>query len=178
MIYITCLTKDKISLNYEDVTEKWLCEAKPNNHRVKELNRYVHNGISYTVDGKNVVLDYSAEEKEVAKWLPKTFGGKIYLCPRINIPEGISTLDYKTNNNYWDLKTIKGNGKNVIDNAVNGKRRQDPNFIIDISSSLIDDKEALCQAKRIFTLPHREWVNSIMIKRKEKVVVIYQRKKN
>lgn len=66
--------------NYEDVTEKWLKKSEPTNSHVRELNYFKDkNGQRYYVDNKNVVLDYSKEEKECAIWLLKTFGGKIYI---------------------------------------------------------------------------------------------------
>lgn len=69
--------------NYIDVTEEWLKNAKPNSHKVKEQLFFEYEGKRYDVDGKNVVLDYSKEELEMAYFLENTFGGEIYMLPRV-----------------------------------------------------------------------------------------------
>lgn len=86
------LVKEKI--NYIDVTDEWICNATPFSHEVKDQNYFEHNCIKYYVDSKNVVLDYSKKEKEVALWLEETFRGEIYMLPRINKPDGIKTAGY------------------------------------------------------------------------------------
>ncbi len=70
----------------------------------------------------NVILDYSKKELEIAIWLTKTFGYKVILLPRINIPEGIKTADYLFKDELWNLKEINSSGKRAIDNRINGNR--------------------------------------------------------
>ncbi len=85
--------------NYKDVTEKWLKESHPSINKVKNLAYFKDSkGNKYFVDNKNVILDYSKEEKNCAKWLLKIFGGEIFMIPRINKPDGIITPDYLWNN--------------------------------------------------------------------------------
>ncbi len=103
---------------YKDVTQEWLDKANPNSHKVKNRNYYEYVNVNYEVDGKNVVLDYSLKEKDVAEWLENTFGGELYMLPRVNKPDGIMTADYLWNNEYWDLKTIIGSGKQVLYHSV------------------------------------------------------------
>ena len=55
--------------NYIDVTDEWLKNARPNSHKVREMNYFEINGVKHYVDGKNIILDYSKEEKECALWL-------------------------------------------------------------------------------------------------------------
>lgn len=176
MIYITYLTKEKTSLNYEDATEKWLSEANPNSHRVKDLNTYIHNGTSYKVDGKNVVLDYSKKERKVAKWLEETFGGEIYMCPRINNPSGIKTPDYLFKNEKWDLKVPLGKSKRVIDDILKGQKEQAQNFIIDISKTILSKNEILKQINDIYKSKSRKWVNKIIVKNQNDVIRICQKR--
>ena len=90
--------------NFTNVTDKWLASATPNSHEVLDAKYFKVNDTKYKVDGKNVVLDYSTKEKEVANWLETTLGGKLYMCPRINVPDGISTPDYLFRNERYDLK--------------------------------------------------------------------------
>lgn len=90
--------------SYEDITEKCF-NNKYKKYYVIDAKYFCVGKKKYFVDGKRVVLDYSDKEKEIAKWLGKTFGGKIYMLPRINEPEGIQTADYLFKGEYWDLKS-------------------------------------------------------------------------
>ena len=125
---------------------------------------------------KNVILDYSEEEFEIAEWLENTFGGKIYMLPRVNIPEGIKTADYLFDGEYWDLKKIFGNGKHCIDSSIKKKCNQAHNFIIDISESKISYNQALNQIKRIYENKDRTWINRIILKDSGNVTIITRKK--
>ena len=60
---------------WKDVTSEYLKSAAPGSHSVMYLHRYVADGVTYTVDGGKVVLDYSAHEKEIAELLEEKIGG-------------------------------------------------------------------------------------------------------
>lgn len=83
------MNKLAIKNNYIDITNEWLILATPNSHIVKEQYYFDYEGKRYYVDNKNVVLDYSKQELEIAIWLENTFGGPIFMLPRVNNPEGI-----------------------------------------------------------------------------------------
>lgn len=163
--------KIKESLPYDDVTQDWLDKAIPNSDKVKDAKYYEHEGIKYNVDGKNVVLDYSKKEKEIAEWLEKTFGGEIYMLPRINNPKNIETPDYIFKKEYWDLKEITGNGKHTLDSALKKKKNQSQNFIFDISLSKMNIEAAQRQIKLIMSSKDRQWVKKIIVKKNEVVKV-------
>lgn len=135
---------EKLTSNsYTDVTNEWIKNAIPNSHKIEDRQYFEKANIKYQVDGKNVVLDYSNKEKEIAQWLENTLGGEIYMLPRVNKPDGIQTADYLFRGEYWDLKEIKSSGKKVIDNRVNGLKEQTRNFIFDISNNLLSDEEII-----------------------------------
>ena len=92
--------------NYLDITKEWINNAKPNSHKVKNRHYFEYEKIKYRVDNKNVVLDYSDKEKEVAIWLENTFGGEIYMLPRINNPRR------NTNSRLFIQKRILGFKRN------------------------------------------------------------------
>lgn len=161
---------------YIDVTEEWLKNAKPNSHKVEEQPYFDYQGIRYFVDGKNVVLDYSKEELEMAKWLENTFGGEIYMLPRINIPKGIKTADYLWNNRKFDLKTLNGKSKRIVDNTLKNKKSQADSFILKFSHDLAS-VEIIEQAKKIYNTYHREWIDIIVIVQNYKIWKIFKRKK-
>lgn len=154
-------------------------KSTPNSHKIKDAEYFEDaKGNKYYVDGKNVVLDYSESEKNVANWLKETFGGEIYMLPRINIPEGIQTADYLFRGEKWDLKEIKSTGKNVLDNRVNGLKKQANNFIFDISNTTISIKEIKNQIDKLYESPNRKWINKIMLIKNQKLICIYIRKKD
>ena len=123
----------------------------------------------------NVVLDYSTKEKEVAEWLENTFGGEIYMVPRINNPKGIQTADYLFKDEYWDLKEIIGNGEHTLDSAIKKKKRQSKNFIFDISNSEITLEMVNRQLDLIYKNNERKWVGKIIVKQNDKVIIVYEK---
>lgn len=175
--YVKETSPFKIS-NFKDVTQEWLENATPDSHVVQDMNYFeTHDGIKYYVDGKSVVLDYSLEEKNVADWLENTFGGEIYMVPRVNNPDSISTPDYLFRGEKYDLKEITGSSTRIIDNAIKGKQKQAMNFILDITNSKSSKAELLKQAKAIYNSKGRVWVNRIIMKKYDELIVILERKK-
>lgn len=171
------MNKLEVKDNYADVTKKWLNTATPNSHKVKEQPYFDYNCVRYKVDNKNVVLDYSKEELEMAYFLENKFGGEMYMLPRINKPDGIKTADYLWRGEYWDLKTISTNGKNVIDNRLNGRKNQATNMILDISKNSLSDAEVDKQIEKIYLSPTRDWIEKIILIRDYKLIKIYKRKR-
>lgn len=169
----------KNSKNYRNITKSFMKKSTPNSHKIKDAEYFEDaKRNKYYVDGKNVVLDYSESEKNVANWLKETFGGEIYMLPRVNIPEGIQTADYLFRGEKWDLKEIKSTGKNVLDNRVNGLKKQANNFIFDISNTTISIKEIKNQIDKLYESPNRKWINKIMLIKNQKLICIYIRKKD
>ena len=165
-----------VNKNYIDVTKKWISNANPNSHEIKELDYWIINNKKKKVDGKNILLDYSKSELECAKWLESTFGGKIFMCPRVNIPEGIKTPDFIWNGEYWDLKEIKTGSKRVIDSRLNGKQKdQSNNYILDISNNPLPNIVIVNQIKNIFNSKSRQWLKNVIVVRNRKIIIILKR---
>lgn len=161
--------------NYIDVTKEWLDSATPNSNIVEVRQYFEHEGVKYKVDGENVVLDYSSEEREVAEWLESTFGGEIYMLPRINTPKGIKTADYLFKDEYWDLKEINGIGKNILFHAIEDHEKQAHNFIFDISKTKLSNNEIIERLNKLYLTKKVDWLNKIIIKREEKIIKITKR---
>ena len=149
--------------NYVDITQEWLDKATPNSHKVLDMNYFEHEGIKYEVDGKNVVLDYSEKEKTIAEWLESSFGGELYMVPRINNPSGIKTPDYMYKNENWDLKTISGKSNQALYHSVYNKNKQSNNFIFDISSSELSMKEGKQQIDKLYKRTDITFINEIIV---------------
>lgn len=170
------MIKEKVQQNYQDVTEEWLTKAKPNSHRVKNQNYFeTVDGKKYYVDGKNVVLDYSEKEKEIAVWLENTFGGEIYMLPRINKPDGIQTSDYFWKNEYWDLKEINECGKNILFHAIEDHRLQTCNFIFDLSKTSLTNFEIIDRINKLYNIKKVNWLDKIILKRNNQLILITKR---
>ena len=156
-----------IGKDYYDVTDIWINTATPNSNKIIDSKSFVHNGTRYRVDGHNVVLDYSNQEKEIAEWLESTFGGQLRMNPRINYPEGIKTSDYIFRKENWDLKTIKGNSNQVLYHAIRKKKSQSNNFIFDITKSELSIKDAIKQIEKIYKRPDSNFVKRVIIKKNQ-----------
>ena len=161
---------------YTDITGNWYPDAKPNSHAVQDLQSYTVNGVTYTFDGHNVVLDYSPHEKEIAELLEREVGGEIYMVPRVNNPQGVSTPDYLFHGKGYDLKTIgEKAGANTIFNRVKKARGQARSFIIDVTRSGLDDDTINKQIEKLFNRSDTDWVEEVAIIRGAAIVRVAKR---
>lgn len=142
-----------------------------------DLHEYKTQNVVYKVDNKNVVLDYSEKEKQVAQVIVSTLGGQIKMVPRVLNPKGISTPDYIFNGVAFDLKEIVGKSKNVVYNAISKKKKQASNFILDISNCPLDEEEIDNQIALIFLSEHTLFVEKIILIANNTVKRIYKRNK-
>ncbi len=97
------------------------------------------------------------------------------MLPRINIPNGIMTADYLFRREYWDLKTINGSGKRVIEDSIKKKKRQAENFIFDITNSEIEKDNLFKQLKKIYSSDSTKWVSKVIVKKQNTVIGIFKR---
>lgn len=168
-------------VNYIDVTDEWINSATPNSHTVEDLSYWIIDGIKYCVDGKSIVLDYSENEKECAEWLENTFGGEIYMCPRVNYPKNIETADYLWNNELWDKKGMSNSTsiKRAFDNAIKNHQEQAHNFIVDLTDSNLSNEiviEQVCNAFIKNNKFYRDWLKKVIIKRDDKLIKVIIKK--
>ena len=162
--------------SYIDITGAWYPNATPRSHPVQDLQAYTADGVTYVVDGCHVVLDYNEHEKEIAELLEREVGGEIYLVPRVNNPQGVSTPDYLFHGKGYDLKTIrKGAGPNTIFNRVKKAKRQSHNFIIDVTDSGLDDEIINKQIEKLFTSRGTDWVDEVVIVRDKAIIRVVKR---
>lgn len=166
-----------VPLHFADVTNNWYQDAIPGSHEIKDLQDLTIDGVTYKVDGHNVVLSYSQHEKEIADLLEKEVGGELYMVPRVNYPQGISTPDYIFHGKEYDLKTIGATtGKNPIVNRIKKAKRQADNFILDVSKSSLSDSELDEQLKKIFTDTETRFVKEIVVVKDGKIIKVLKRK--
>lgn len=152
------------AVTFTDITGKWYPNAKPNSHPVLELQEYTPGGETYKVDGHNVVLDHDPHEKEIAELLEREVGGEIYLVPRVNNPQGVSTPDYLFHGRGYDLKTLgEKAGPNTMFQRVKKAKRQSRNFIIDVSDTKLDREMIDQQISKIFWSENTRFVDEIVI---------------
>lgn len=160
-------------MKYIDITSEFTNKKK---FQIKKQKYFISdNGIKYNVDGKHVVLEPTEREIEVAKLLGAILGGQINIIPRINEPSGIKTPDYIINNQRFDLKEIKGNGKNVLYDALNKQKRQANNFVFDISNTEICEKEAIRQIRSIYLSKHKRWVQILILIKNNRILKVFKR---
>ena len=161
---------------YTDATKAWYEEATPNSHPVSDLRELTIDGNTYRVDGRNVVLDYSAHEKEIAELLEKEFGGEMQMVPRINNPQGISTPDYLFRGERYDLKTIgKTTGKNPLFNRIKNAKGQAENFVLDITNAKLEQKFVDEQLGKVFWSNNTKYVKKIILVRDGRILKIVVR---
>ena len=158
----------------KDITEEWKKTATPNSYDIEEIRQYKIGDSVYTVDGKNVLLDYSDKERQIAELLKEELGGKISMVPRVLNPQGISTPDYIFRDEAFDLKELSGTSKNLVYNAIAKKKRQASNFILDISKSPLDENEIIRQIEEVYWSRHTMFVQKIIVIKDGKIRKIYK----
>ena len=161
------------TVNYIDITANFKNNEIIFNVRLQYF--YVHDKSIYIVDGKNVQIDHSRDELNIAFWLSQTFGYEVRLVPKVNYPKKIKTPDYMMNKEKWDLKTITSSSIQALYHAVYGKNKQSNNFILDLSKSKLDFNEIINQLNRLYKRPDVLFVNKIIIK-KNKMYKVFKRK--
>lgn len=161
---------------FVDITGNWYPDAVPSSHAVQDLHTYTVNGVTYEVDGHNVVLDYSAYEKEIAELLEREVGGELFMVPRVNNPQGVSTPDFLFHGKGYDLKTIgKTTGKNPIFNRVKKAKGQARNFVLDISKAEFPDDVIESQIDKVFWSRETQFVDELVIIRDGKIIKVVKR---
>ena len=152
------------AVTFTDITGNWYPNAKPNSHPVLELQEYTSGGATYKVDGHNVVLDHDVHEKEIAELLEREVGGEIYLVPRVNNPQGVSTPDYLFHGRGYDLKTLSEKASsNTIFQRVKNAKRQAQNFIIDVTATKLDAETIDQQIGKVFWSENTRFVDELVI---------------
>lgn len=161
---------------YIDVTAAWRESATPNSHAVLDASSYTRNGVTYKVDGHNVVLDYSPHEKEIAELLEKEFGGELYMVPRVNNPKNVSTPDYLFRGVGYDLKTIgKTTGKNPLFNRVKNAKGQASNFVLDITDAELHTSFIDEQIDKVFWSNNTKFVDTVILIKSGRTLKIIKR---
>lgn len=132
-------------------------------------------GQRYVVNGRTVLLDYSAAEKQTAQFLAKKLGVKVEMIPRVLAPPAVKTPDYLINGVPFDLKQVQGQGKNVIDGMLR-KKNQSHNFIFDVKQTPLSLDEVLSRFNRVYANPARSYVDQIILIDGQRLIDIFKRK--
>lgn len=173
---------------YCDVTKKWLKNATPNSNRIIFDKHFISDdGVKHPINGKEKVhpIPKVGNEYDCAKWIQKTFGGKIHIVPRITdlTNSGLSTPtpDYIWNGKKWDLKipNNKGKFKNTLERFLKKKnaKYQAKNYIINYLQ--FDKKtkfEILKVIKKTLSSPSRQWVETIIVIKENQLIKVYSKK--
>lgn len=144
---------------------------------VIEKDSVTIDGVTYKVDGKHVLQDHTEHEKEIAHILSDSLQKNVELVPRVSYPHKIQTPDFIIDGEKYDLKTISGSSKNTLYNAIAGRKRQAPNFVIDITYSPLSEDNVYEQASRIFISDHTKFVNKIIVIKDGRIIRVFNRKK-
>lgn len=159
-----------------DVTGERYKNADYSTKKVTIAQEYSVDGITYKVDGKYVVSDYSQKEKEIAELIVNSLGGEVQIIPRVLYPEKISTPDYIFQGQRYDLKEPIGSGKNVLYNMVAKKKSQATNSIFDISKCPLEKSEIVKQVEGLYQSYHTRFIKEIILIENKDIVNIFARK--
>lgn len=163
--------------NTESILNEWQEKKLEESKEPRKMYELIRDGKIYKVGGTSVVLDHSTKELATANLLVNNFGKDVELVPRVNIPKGVQTPDFRINGEYYDLKTLESNaGDSTIFNRVKKSVKQADNFIIDVTASGLSEDSIQAQVKRIFSQRDTSTVKIIVIINAGKVIGAYKRK--
>ena len=157
----------------DNIINKYV-DGKDHIPNINISNQVTKNGVTYTVDGHNVVSDHSNHEHSVANWLSAKTGLKVDILPRVNYPKNIKTPDYLIGGVPFDLKGFSGGGKYVIDNNARKAKEQTPNIIFDATKSPLSDEDLLRQLNNVYQSGRRGLEIAILKRGSEIVAVVQQ----
>lgn len=159
----------------KDVTKIYLNQATPGKGVVENAKSVTIKGRLFYVNEVNKII-HKNNEVEVAEWLKKIFGGEVLYLPEIQEANGVKCADYLWNGEFWDLKTLKGTGMHTLFHAVEKKEAQANNFIFDLTKTGLNDAEIMERLDEIYRKPKTSYVNTIIVKRMDELVIVIKRK--
>ena len=167
---------DKVEPIMKDITKEWTNNIGSTVSKVEDLKEFTINNVNYKVSGTDVRFEYDEEEKTIAALLSKASGKKIYMLPKINKPDGISTADYLIDGEFYDLKRIYGSGKRTLKDAVKDKKKQSKRFILKITEkSKLSSDEIIRQSETIFRFAETNFVDEIVIIKDDELMKVLKR---
>lgn len=159
-----------------DITKEWIA-TKGIEGTVVEKQEYTINGTEYKVDGKDVVLRPTDQERKIATILSQKYGKNVELVPQVVYPQGIQTPDYLIDGKRFDLKSPIGSGKNLLYGAIAKKQKQSHNFIIDVTECPLSMEELERQTESLYRSPRVGFLERIVFVKNEEVVKVFNRDK-
>ena len=165
----------KLPNGTEDVTKVYLNQATPGKGVVENATSVTIKGRIFYVNEVNKIK-HKNNEVEVAEWLKKIFGGEVLYLPEIQEANGVKCSDYLWNGEFWDLKTLKGTSMHTLFHAVEEKEGQANNFIFDLTKTGLNDVEIMERLDEIYRKPKTSYVNTIIVKRMDELVIVIKRK--
>ena len=134
---------------------------------------FYKDGQRYEIDNHHVKFEPSQHEREIAEVLAEQLHERVILQPKIEYPKGIKMPDYVIRGKSYDLKTITGSGKNIIDNNVKKNEKQAKNFIFDITNCKLSEDDLVNQVE--FVMWRRSFVDKIIFVRNKQIIRVFER---
>ena len=120
-------------------------------------------------------MDHSEHEKQVAQMLATKYGKRVELLPRIVIPEKTPVADYLIDGVKYDLKSIRGSGKDAIRDAIKRKEKQAHNFVLHVGRTELKSSEIEAQVQNVYRAKNTRFVRNLVVIDDNKVLRVYER---
>ena len=161
-------------INYIDVTDKWIKEAKPKSGKIAFAN-IVRSTEGIVYSQKNAILEYqNGEDLEIGTWFKNNIWGDVKMQPSVKFPENVKSSDLLLLKNcpFFDeqtleIKTVKSNRKDGLIRRLKEAREQSSNVLIDITDYPYDLDFVKHEINR-YILNHK-WLKTVCIKKHNKL---------
>lgn len=155
----------RLSQRFDDVTEKYIADAKPGTGNITYDPGYEHS-------------KRHANEERFAQWLHSHLGGDIRLRQESDI-EGVKTSDYIWRGKYWDLKntTTSKAAKSAIKKGLEQIASNPGGIILDYGKNSFNLEEVLKYADSRMSMNKFPFESDLMIIKDEDLLKVYHYKK-
>lgn len=176
----------KQEMPYEDITNKLIKNAIPNDNDIPEISKYLKYNLK---NAKFDTKDINELERLALKKIQNKIGGQFNIIHRVQ-EKGVRTPDTEyynkllhTNKRYYDIKSPKKSNsikskKSKITHAFDQAKGQTKNVIISLLRDECDltNIEAIHQITDALNRPKYSWLDRVILVGKNDYIKVYKRK--
>lgn len=176
----------KQEMPYEDITNKLIKKAIPNDNDIPEISKYLKYNLK---NAKFDTKDIDELERLALKKIQNKIGGQFNIIHRVQ-EQGVRTPDTEyynkllhTNKRYYDIKSPKKSNsikskKHKITHAFDQAKGQTKNIIISLLRNECDltNLEAVHQITNALNRPDYSWIDRVILVGKNDYIKVYKRK--
>ena len=166
-------------VNYIDVTDKWIKEAKPRKGNISFIN-YAITIDNQKYDFTNSTLGFEVDNDfYVGTWFKNTIWGNCRFQPAVNNPQGIRTADLRIfhcpfiEGKTIEIKTISSGRKDGIVRRLKEAKGQSENVLVDVTNFPYDEETIKHEIHKYYI--NHDTIKLIAVKKHNDLLFVWQK---